>query len=223
MEAESRAGREQRQLDLGEQFIGRERRAHHSAEKLGSSDAASAARAAREHAGAKSCGDQAPFGRRVGVRQAAAKRAARADRMVRDVLHHARQQFAERTRHDGALEGAVAHAGADVQVAVARFERAQRRDFIDIDEMRRCGETQCHRRHQALAAGEDAAFAWSPFTEQRQRLVEAARRVVLERRGLQAPMRRATRWSRRRGRRARARPGRRPARLRARSTTTARA
>ena len=58
----------------------------------------------------------------------------------------------------------------------------ERRDAVDIDEMRRLGEPERHGRHQALAAGEHAAVLGGDLGEERDRLVDGFRRVVAERR-----------------------------------------
>ena len=63
----------------------------------------------------------APFGGRIGMRDAAAERAAGADGIVRDVTHDGGEQPPERPVHHRPVKGGVAHAGADGQpVAVDR-------------------------------------------------------------------------------------------------------
>ena len=54
------------------------------------------------------------------MREAAAERAAVADRIMRDVAHHVGEQLAERTFADRAVECRMAHAGADDELAVRR-------------------------------------------------------------------------------------------------------
>ncbi len=56
------------------------------------------------------------------MRDAAAERAAGADRMMRDVAHHLAQQAAERAVHHRLMERGMAHAGADAQLAVLNLE-----------------------------------------------------------------------------------------------------
>ena len=69
------------------------------------------------------------------MRQAAAERAAVADRIMGDMAHHVGQQLAERPVADRAMERGVAHAGADRKLAVHNRDAVERRDAVDIDEM----------------------------------------------------------------------------------------
>ena len=50
--------------------------------------------------------------------EAAAKRAAVADRIMGDVMHHVGEEFSERAVADRAMECRVTHAGADDELAV---------------------------------------------------------------------------------------------------------
>ena len=95
-----------------------------------------AARAPRHHLGVERRRDQAPFGGRIGMRDAAAERAAGADRMVRDVLHHVAKQRAERPFATGRSNAAWRTHGADAEPLALDREPAERRDAVDVDEMR---------------------------------------------------------------------------------------
>ena len=86
---------------------------------------------------------------------------------MRDVMHHVGEQLAERAVADRLVERGVAHAGADAELAVRDREPVERRDAVDVDEMRRLGEPERHGRHQALAAGQHAAVVRGNFGEQR--------------------------------------------------------
>ncbi len=101
-----------------------------------------------------------------------------------DVAHHVGQQLAERAVADRAMKRRVAHAGADDKLAVGDREAIERRDAVDVDQMRGLGEPERHGRHQALAAGEHAAVLRRHLGEQRDRLVDRFRRVIAERRRL---------------------------------------
>jgi hypothetical protein len=119
------------------------------------------------------------------MREAAAKGAAQADRIMRDVAHDAREQRAERPGNGRTMERGVAHAGADRKAAVLDRELFQRRDAVDVDQMRRLRQPERHGGHETLPAGEDAAVLGRERTKQRDRLLDARRRVVFERCGLQ--------------------------------------
>src|ERR1700729_2813616 len=89
--------------------------------------------------------------------QAAAKSAAVADRIMRDVLDHVGEQCAEGAFAHWLMESGMAHAGADDEFAVLDPDALECRDAIDIDEMPGFGEPEGHGRDQTLAAGEYAA------------------------------------------------------------------
>ena len=137
-----------------------------------------AARAVRDHLGVERGRDQAPFGGRIGMRQAAAEGAAGADRVMGDVAHDRREQPAERTIHDRAVERRVAHAGADRELAVRRPRAVELRDAVDVDEMRRPRQPERHDRHEALPAGQHAAVVGRDLRQRRDRLVDRLRRVI---------------------------------------------
>ena len=118
------------------------------------------------------------------MRDGAAKGAAGADRMVRDVAHHRRQQPAQRPVHDRTMERRMPHAGADAKLAVLDRQALERGDAVDVDEMRRPRQAECHDRHQALAAGQDAAVLRRHLGQQRDGFVDRLRCVIAERGGL---------------------------------------
>ena len=101
-----------------------------------------------------------------------------------DVAHHVGQQFSERPVANRAVKRCVAHAGADRKLAVGHRDAIERRDAVDVDEVRGLGEPKCHGRHQALAAGEHAAVFRRDLGEQRDCLVNRFRCVIPERRRL---------------------------------------
>ena len=100
-----------------------------------------------------------------------------------DVMHHVGEEFSERAAADRAMERRVTHAGADDELAVRDRDAIERRDAVDIDEMRRPGEPERHGRHQALAAGEHAPVLGRDLGEQRYGLVDGFRGVVAKHAG----------------------------------------
>ena len=119
--------------------------------------------------------------------EAAAKRAAGADRIMRDVPHHEGEQIAQRPGRDRPVERRVTDAGADCERVVLDRESVEPRDLVDVDEMRRACEAKRHGRHQALAARKHAAVLGRDLGENRDRLFEGFGRVIDERRGLHRP------------------------------------
>jgi hypothetical protein len=91
------------------------------------------------------------------MREAAAKRAAVADRIMGDVAHDVGEESCRADPRKPAVERAWRTQAPIDELAVGNREAVERRDAIDVDEMRRLGEPERHGRHQALAAGEHAA------------------------------------------------------------------
>src|SRR5437764_6709775 len=82
----------------------------------------------------------------------------------------------------------MANASADREFAVGDRDPIERLDAIDIDEVRGLGEPECHGRHEALTAGQDAAVVGGKFGEQRDRFVDRFRRVIAENRRFHGAM-----------------------------------
>ena len=95
------------------------------------------------------------FGGRIGVRQAAADRAAVASLAMADMaqrLNHQRAMLGDfRRRFDIALAG---H-GADTQAPVAHHDAAQFVETVEIDQMIDDHVAKIHHRHERLAAGQN--------------------------------------------------------------------
>ena len=109
---------EQRQAYLGDQLVRPQRRGERGAKEAVRRQGALACAALRDDLCAERRRDQAPFGRGIGVRQAAGKRAPDPDRQMRDVARDPRQERAERAGGHRSLEGDVPGQGADPQPAV---------------------------------------------------------------------------------------------------------
>ena len=177
--------RQDRQPHLAEQLILVQRRGHDAFEERPRRDDAGAADLALgHHLGVEAGGDRAPFRRRVGVGDTAAEGAAGADRAVRDVAHHRRQQAAERAVLDRLLERGMADAGADAEPAVLDPDAVELADAVDVDQMLRPRQPERHGRHQALPAGQHAAVVLGVAGEQVERFRDGLGGVVLERGGL---------------------------------------
>src|SRR5262249_33302634 len=96
VEAAAGIGGQQRQARLDQKLVVAQRGRHDPLEEIARRDDALAARAFGDDLAVESRKHQAPFRGRIGMRQAAAERAPIADRIMRDVMHHGRQQFADR-------------------------------------------------------------------------------------------------------------------------------
>ena len=145
-----------------------------------------AARAFGNDRGVKRRRDQAPFRRRVGMREAAAKRAAHADRVMRDVPRDTREQLPERIVDDRLVKSCVTHARADGQQSFRPDELVEAGNLVDVDEMGRPRHAEGHDRHEALPAGQNAAVLRRDLGQNPQRLFERLRHMADEGRGFHA-------------------------------------
>ena len=103
--------------------------------------------------------------------EAAAERAAHADRVMRDVPHDGGQHDPERTIDDRAMELGMAHAGADAQRAIPDRQTVEPGDGVDVDQVCRAGEAKGHHRCEALPARQYPAVSRRELSEEPQRLV----------------------------------------------------
>ena len=104
--------------------------------------------------------DQTPFRRRVGMGKAAAKRAAHADRIMRDMAHDHAEQLAEWIVDHGLMKCRMANARADGEGLSVACNLVEPGYLVDVDEMRGLGEAERHDRHKALSTRQDAAVLW---------------------------------------------------------------
>ena len=95
--------------------------------------------------------------------QAAAKRAAHPDRIMRDVADDKRQQLPQRTFHHRLVKGGMAHPGTDREGIAIDGEPVEALDLVDVDQMGRPRHPERHDRHQALAARQDTAVKRREF------------------------------------------------------------
>ena len=94
-------------------------------------------------------------GRRVGVHERAADRAAVADLPVADQAGDMRQQRNAVGEQRGVHDVGVTGGRADGDVAVVLADVGQLRDAGDVDEDGRVRQAQLHHRQQRMAAGEE--------------------------------------------------------------------
>ena len=128
------------------------------------------ARFEREH-------DRRIVGRGIGVREAAAERAAIADLRIADLTGGIGHHRALLTQHRGRGHVVVHGRGADLDLAVLLANAGEARNAGDVDERRRLAEPQLHQRHQAVAAGEQFPARILQLLD---RLVHRRRAVVVE-------------------------------------------
>ena len=175
--AEACAGRQDRQPRLGEQFVGYERGLHGALEEVAAPRCGRSPRVLTATSSAsKRRRDQAPFRRRVGMRKAAAERAAQPDRIMRDMTDHSGQHRAERAAalpDDGRRRGAPARRCAALPSRDGK--PVEPGDGVDVDQMRRPRQAESHDRHQALPARQHPAVLRRQFGEQPHRLRAASR------------------------------------------------
>ena len=109
-----------------------------------------------DHPGVADKAQGRPFGRRIGVAQAAAYGAAVANLNVRDTAHGVVQQRQPLANQRAGFEGAMPGHCAEDQRAVIRLPWLgldERADAVEIDEQPGRGEPEPQRWNQALSAG----------------------------------------------------------------------
>ena len=89
------------------------------------------------------------------MRQAAAERAAIADRIMRYMTHHVGQKLSQRPFANRPVECGVTNAGADDKFVADDGNAVERFDAVYIDKVCGLSEPERHGRNEALAAGED--------------------------------------------------------------------
>ena len=121
----------------------------------------------------------APSLLRVRVGDRAAHGAAVANDRVGDLRCGAPEDAIAALQERGALAGLVAHESADPQPAAVLGEQIEPLDAIDVDERRRSGHSELHRRDDALAARQHLGLSLVAL-EDRKRFGKARRSEVLE-------------------------------------------
>src|SRR5207249_6978105 len=118
LKSEERVCKQRFEAHLHEELIGLQSGCHQSLEPIARGNGSRATATERRQFRIERGSDQTPFGRRVRVRQAAAHRATRANRVMRDVTDDSSEQGAQRTGFDRAFKCGMAHACAYAKVPV---------------------------------------------------------------------------------------------------------
>ena len=118
----------------------------------------------------------------IGMAEAADDGAAVADRDVRDMRHRLADERVGLVRGVAQLELAMPGHRLDDDLAVLDRDAGEAGDVLDVDEAGRAGETEVHRRDEALPAGEHHRSGIGG--EKRDRLADRLRRTVFEERRL---------------------------------------
>ena len=117
------------------------------------------------------------------MRQTAAERTARADRIMRDVARDKRQQPTCHAAERGPVKRRVTHAGSDRQDASLHLKPIKAFDTVDVDQVRGPRHPECHDRNKALPAGEDTSVKRRKFVQSLHRLLDRPWRVSGKGRG----------------------------------------
>jgi hypothetical protein len=92
----------------------------------------------------------------------------------------ARQQLSQRTFHRRAMEGRMPNACADAEPIAVDGKAPQRLHPVDVDEMGRPRQSECHDRNETLAPGQDTSVERRDFSQQAHRFVNRLRCMVSE-------------------------------------------
>ena len=168
-------------MNFGDDLVGLERRGQRALEEVGGLDGARAALADRGDDRVAGLADAGHLGRRIGMRDAAADRAAVADLVVRDMRHRGLEQRMRGVEPLVVENVAPARQRAEPDAVGADLDLAQVLELPQIDQQRRPRHAERHHRHQALAAGQRLRLA-VVGGEQRHGFVQGRGAGVLERR-----------------------------------------
>src|SRR5438067_4116039 len=171
-----------RQTQLDDQLVIRQRRRKRAGKEVAGADGARAFWPSGHDLSIASDRDTGQLGRRIGVREAAADRAAIADLVVRDVLHRCHQQRLRGLEALVVLDVAPAHARAEPHAICADRDAGELVQLAEIHEQRWRAEAKGERRDQALAARERLGSGVGG--EEAQRLGKRCRCCIVEARQL---------------------------------------
>ena len=117
------------------------------------------------------------------MRQAAAKRAAQADRIVRDVTNDDGKHRPERAVLYWTMKRGMARQGTDAQHPIPDGEPVQPGDGVDVDQISRPRQAKIHDRDEALPTSQHTAVLRRKFSEELHRLLQRFRAAIGEGRG----------------------------------------
>src|SRR5262245_40258909 len=101
--------------------------------------------------------------------------------MMCDVANDRGEKLAQRALGGRPIERGMAHAGADRELAARRRQFVQAINAVDVDQVPRPRQPECHDRHEALSTSQHAAVLRSHFGKQRDRFVDCPGRVIAKR------------------------------------------
>src|SRR4029077_14381685 len=119
-------------------------------------------------------------------REAAAKRTAHADRIMRDMAYDHAEQSAKRVIDHGLVKCRVAHTSTDRQRFTVTRHFVEPGDLVDVHEMRRLRQAKRHDGNEALTPRQYAAVLRRDLGQNLERLIERLRHVTDEGRRLHA-------------------------------------
>ena len=178
--AETRVTRQKRDVAFRHKLVGGKRCRHDALEEIRRRYRTETARAAGDDRRIQRCRHQAPFRRRIGMRQAPAERAAIADRRVGHQTRDLAEQAPERAAAHHAFNSRVPYRRADMQRCVLHQKAVEFANAIEVDEMARPSQAERHHRNEALPAGDHAAAPSGKLSEHRYSVIHRARRVIVE-------------------------------------------
>ncbi len=153
----ARRGRQHRQLDGAQKLVDGERGFEDARDEARRGNAPFAARAERDRRGAQRRQHGDPVGGGIGMRQAAADRAAVAHRAVSDAARDGRHDLADSARHRSILDRRVRRAGADADRAARPRNTGIARQVAQVGDGVGLRQAKIEQRPQRLRAG-----AWPP-------------------------------------------------------------
>ena len=141
-------------MHVDDDLIGRERGGERTEKEFGGRDRARAGLADDGDLRLAGHRDARHLGCRIGMRDAAADRAAIAHLVMRDMRDRGGEQRMRGRKPRVILDVAPAHHGAEVHAVRGDPDLPQLLELAQVDEQRGRGKPECKHRHQALAAGE---------------------------------------------------------------------
>ena len=173
------------QTNLGQDLVGCERRGEVRPEEVRRGDRSTSAGAHGIDLAVEREQQRRPFGGGIRVRDAPTGRSAIADRGVSDQADRLGDHRASLAEPGQLLDRAMARRRAEHQRVPIDPRVVELGDAVQVDQRRRGGQPERHHRHQTLAPG-DHLRVLTALGEQRDRLLDASRREVLERSRLHA-------------------------------------